>query len=66
VFAVTRENEEDKVFAIFNLSNLNQDVELKGDAYVGKYTNLFTDETIEFPQGASVKLAPWEYAIYVK
>ena len=66
VFAVTRENDQDKVFAVFNLSNLNQDVELKGDAYVGKYTNLLTNETIEFPEGARVKLAPWEFVIYVK
>jgi glycosidase len=66
VFAITRENDKDKVFAIFNFSNLNQEVNLEGDAYVGTYTNVFTDKTTEFAQGAKIDLAPWEFFIYVK
>ncbi|HPF94336.1 MAG TPA: alpha-amylase family glycosyl hydrolase, partial [Tenuifilaceae bacterium] len=43
VFAFTRENETDKIFAIINLSNLKQTVELKDDAFVDSYTELFSN-----------------------
>lgn len=66
VFAVTRANETDKVFAIFNLSNLNQKVDLLDDAFVGSYKELFSGETFEFATGSKVELKPWEFFIYVK
>jgi glycosidase len=66
VFAFTRENDADKIFAIFNLSNLNQVVDLYDDAFIGEYKELFSNETIEFTAGANIKLKPWEFFIYVK
>ena len=66
VFAFTRENENDKIFAIFNFSNLEQKVELRDDAYLGNYKELFSKEEVVFTEGASVKLKPWEFLIYVK
>lgn len=66
VFAFTRENEVDKVFAIFNFSNLEQKVELRDNAYVGKYKELFSKEEVELTENTSVKLKPWEFFIYVK
>lgn len=66
VFAFTRENEVDKVFAIFNFSNLEQKVELKDNAYIGKYKELFSKEEVELTENTTVKLKPWEFFIYVK
>jgi len=66
VFAFTRENETDKIFAIINLSNLKQTVELKDDAFVDSYTELFSNEAKVFEEGAKVELKPWEYLIYVR
>ncbi len=66
ILAFTRENENDKVFAIFNLSNLRQSINLKDNAYVGSYTELFSQEQKDFTEGASVELKPWEFFIYVK
>ena len=66
VFAVTRANETDKIFAIFNLSNLNQKVDLLDDAFVGTYKELFSGEPVDFAAGSKVELKPWEFFIYVK
>ena len=66
VFAVTRENENDKVFAVFNLSNLDQVVDLQGNEFVGVYNELHSNKTKEFAEGAKIELAPWEFIIYVK
>jgi glycosidase len=66
VFAFTRENEVDKIFAIFNLSSLNQVIDLYDDAYVGQYKELFSNEEVEFTAGAKIKLKPWEFLIFVK
>jgi glycosidase len=66
VFAFTRENDDDKIFAIFNLSNLDQEVELIDNVFVGSYTEIFSEEKVEFKEGAIVNLKPWEFYIYVK
>lgn len=66
VFAFTRSNEKDKVFAVFNLSALAQNVELVGNDYSGNYTDLFSDEKVEFSTDAKLTLAPWEFKIFVK
>jgi hypothetical protein len=66
IFAFTRENDEDKVFAIFNLSNLDQEVEIIDNMFVGSYTELFSEEKIALQKGAIVNLKPWEFYIYVK
>lgn len=66
VFAFTRENEVDKVFAIFNLSNLKQQIEIEGDTHIGKYKTLFSSDSVEFKGGETFDLKPWEYFIYFK
>jgi glycosidase len=66
VFAFIRENDNDKVFAVFNLSNLEQVIDVTDNSHVGTYTELFTNEAIEFSEPTKLKLKPWEYRIYVK
>lgn len=66
VFAFTRENEVDKVFALFNLSNLEQKINLLDNAFEGTYTELISGKKVELSAGASVELKPWEFLVYIK
>ncbi len=66
VFAFTRENETDKVFAVFNLSNLKQSIELNDDAYIGSYNELLSDKKVTLTQGEEMELEPWQFHIFVK
>lgn len=66
IFAFVRKNKQDKVFAIFNLSPLEQTVSLVGTDFVGEYRELFSDENVSLTKGQSLDLKPWDYRIYVK
>lgn len=66
IFAFTRENENDKIFAVFNLSPLVQSIELTGESYEGEYTNIFTGEKVTFESGAKMELKPWDLFIFEK
>jgi glycosidase len=66
IFAFTRENEIDKIFAVFNLSNLRQSIELKDDAFVGHYTELLSNETVKLEIGEIMDIEPWQFFIFVK
>jgi hypothetical protein len=33
---------------------------------VGSYTDVFTGETVTLAEGHDMRLAPWEYKVYVK
>lgn len=66
VFAFIRENEQDKVFAIFNFSPLEQIIDLEGEAYKGSYTELFSNDSFSFTEGSKITLTPWAFKIYIK
>ena len=65
VFAFVRERDGDRVFAMFNISDWRQSIDLKGDNFVGKYTNVFTSEPALFSKGDIARLEPWGYRVYV-
>jgi glycosidase len=64
VFAFTRENDKNKIFAVFNLSSLHQNIDLHGDAYIGEYKELFSNETVTFNANSKLTLNPWSFNIY--
>jgi len=67
VFAFVRENEAQKLFAIFNLSSEEQNIELTGEAHLEtQYTDYFGNSTKEFVKGERLTLKPWEFFIYIK
>jgi len=66
IFAFTRTSGEDKILAVFNLSNQPTDFELTGETLQGSYKNLFTDKPETFSSEQSFKLAPWEYRVDIK
>jgi glycosidase len=65
VFAFIRNKEGDRVFVLANLTGKVQEAELKGNSFEGKYKEWFSEEKAAFEKGASVRLKPWEYKVYV-
>ncbi len=66
VFAFTRTNETEKLFAIFNLTANEQKISFEGDEYIDSYADFMTSETRLFTKGEEISLKPWEFFIYVK
>jgi len=70
VLSFVRQDEQDKVFAVFNFSDQAQAVQFDERLYHGAYRDAFSGEAVEFPQAgpAALKpwLKPWEYKVYVK
>ncbi len=64
VFAFTRQNEDDKVFVITNLSDQPVSVELQSGEYAGTYMELFTDETLTIDENVTMELDAWGYKVY--
>ncbi len=66
VYSFVRKKDGDKVFVILNLSDKEQDITLKGQKYIGAYTNIFTNKTVDFKENTELKLKPWEYLVFAK
>jgi len=66
IFAFTRNSNQDKVFAIFNLSGEEKDFILEGTNMNGAYKNFNTGKLETFTTKENFKLDPWEYKIFVK
>ncbi|MDX1530304.1 MAG: alpha-amylase family glycosyl hydrolase, partial [Rhodothermales bacterium] len=66
VLSFVRQNEADKVFAVFNLSDQPQAVTFEEALYPGAYTEYFTGEAVTLGAGAVVELEPWAYRVYVR
>lgn len=64
VFAFIREKDECRVFEVFNLSDQTQTFTLQGTSYVGNYQNVFTGDSISFPENTNMTLPAWNYKIY--
>ena len=66
VLSFVRQNERDKVFAVFNFSNEPQAVTFAESLYHGKYTDYFSRESIELAGSTALGLQPWDYRVFVK
>ena len=66
IFSFTRSFGNDKVLAIFNLSDKHINTELTGENLTGSYKNYFTGKLETFSTKESFELNPWEYRIYTK
>jgi glycosidase len=66
VFSFVRQNEQEKVFAVFNFSSEPQTVTFKETLYYGRYTEYFSQDPIEFQASSQLKLKPWDYRVFVK
>ena len=66
VLSFVRHNERDKVFAVFNFSELPQTVKFEETLYHGRYIDFFSKESVELVGPTQLKLEPWGYRVFVK
>ncbi len=65
VFAFVRKSGEDKVYAIFNLSDKKVRTELESDQISGEYINPFSEKKTRIRSKEWLELKPWDYRILV-
>ena len=66
VLSFVRQNDKDKVFAVFNFSDSEQTVNFKAHLHHGQYREYLTGDNAEFSADTKLMLAPWSYRIYIK
>lgn len=67
VFVFSRVNNEDKIIAVFNLSDKTQNVNFSlNQELLGEYTTLFNDELTVLSADNEYNLQPWNYSVMVK
>lgn len=66
VFSFVRQNEKDKVFAVFNFSKKEKEITFKESLFEGDYTDFSTSEKVNLNQNTNLTLKPWSYKIYIK
>jgi len=66
VFSFVRQNDRNKVFAVFNFSSEPQTVTFRETLCHGTYTEYFNAVRVEFSDNNSLALKPWDYRIYIR
>lgn len=66
VFSFVRENEKDKVFAVFNFSDEKREVEFREKLHLGIYTDFTTDSEVAIHENTTFQMEPWSYKVFVK
>lgn len=65
MLAFLRENEDNKVVVVMNLSDLPQKFSLDPNSPSGMFSNAFTGETIDLSENQLFDLTPWGYLVFV-
>jgi len=66
VLSFVRENDDDKVFAVFNFSDKQHSVTFKESLHHGEYTEYFKNEKAEFNDESVLNIEPWGFRVFVK
>jgi 1,4-alpha-glucan branching enzyme len=66
VLSFVRRNDKDKVFAVFNFSATEKDVQFKDALYHGEYVDYFSKDPVSFGEASTLKLKAWDYKVFVK
>ena len=66
VLSFVRQNERDKVFAVFNLSDRPQVVSFHEGLHHGRYTDYATGEPVDFAADAVLEIERWGYHVFVR
>jgi cyclomaltodextrinase len=64
IFAFTRTQDADRVLVVMNLSMRTQTIELRGDAFAGSYSDVFSGSEVTLKKGTRLKLKPWDYRVF--
>jgi cyclomaltodextrinase / maltogenic alpha-amylase / neopullulanase len=63
VYAFIRDHENEKILAVFNLSNQQQSVTLQGAAFVDTYRDVLSGEAVTLAADSVLVLDPWAYRV---
>ncbi|MFZ2899538.1 MAG: alpha-amylase family glycosyl hydrolase [Saprospiraceae bacterium] len=66
VVSYLREKDENRVVVVLNLTGEPQEVSLKGNDYVGDYTNVFANRSQTLTEDMVFQLNPWDYLVLSK
>lgn len=66
VLSFVRQNERDKVFAVFNFTGKPQTVTFVNNLHHGVYTDYFSNETVVINSSTQLSLQAWDYRVYIK
>ena len=66
VFAFTREKDSDKILAIYNFTDKEQNIVLSGENYVGSYIDIFNGKQKSFSANEEIELESWGYFVFEK
>lgn len=66
VFSFVRQNEVDKVFAVFNFSAEPKSVNFPESLCHGQYTDYLSGQSVTVAAETQFELGPWEFHIFVK
>ncbi|MFZ0456288.1 MAG: alpha-amylase family glycosyl hydrolase [Ignavibacteriaceae bacterium] len=66
IFSFVREKDNNKIFAIFNLSAQNQNIKVNDNKIEGTYKDLFADRNNSLSSDFNIELPSWGYKIFVK
>ena len=66
VLSFVREDNQSKVFAVFNFSDEWKSVEFTESLHHGEYINYFSDEAVGFDENSTLEIEPWDYRVFVK
>ena len=66
VLSFVRRNDQDKVFAVINLSGQTQTVTFRDRLYAGHYTEYLSGKIADLDASTRLELKPWSSMIFVK
>ena len=66
VLSFVRQNDRDKVFAVFNLSDGPRVVSFPESLHHGTYTDYFSGESVTFADDTRLEVERWGYRVYVR
>lgn len=66
VFSFVRQNEQDKVFSVFNFSSQQKEVTFKENLYHGTYQEFQNNTETIINAEAILTLEPWSYKIFIQ
>ncbi|MDY0104180.1 MAG: alpha-amylase family glycosyl hydrolase [Lentimicrobium sp.] len=66
VFALLRKKDNNAVVSIVNLSKEAVKITLKGSAYIGEFTQLYSGEKVTLSENQPIELPAWGYKVFYK
>lgn len=66
IFSFLRQDDKEKIFAVFNLSDKVRTFNLNSSVLSGNYRNFFTDEKMSFDNNVNLSLEKWGYRIFIQ